>query len=105
MLAGPISQQPWLTTNGSLIVLSALFVLTLGATIWVSFLKLRLKWRIAEQNAWIDRSVSIARERSRVLEIVSSNHKLDDLLTEICASAAHLLPGTECTYSFQPEEA
>src|ERR1039457_3819754 len=103
MLNDPISQPPWFTGNHVLIILSMLFVATLATTVWVTFLRWRLKWRIAAQNAWIDRSVSIARERSRVLEIISSNHKLDDSLSEICASAVHLLPGTECSYTLQPE--
>ena len=84
-------------------ILSTLFVMTLATAVWVTYLKWRLKWRLAAQNAWIDRSVTIARERSRVLEIISSNHKLDHLLSEICASAVHLLPGTECTYNLELE--
>jgi diguanylate cyclase (GGDEF)-like protein len=103
MLNGPNSEQLWLTGNQILITLSVLSVVALATAVWVTFLKWRLKWRIAAQSAWIDRSVNIARERSRVLEIISSNQKLDDLLSEICACAAHLLPGTECTYNLQLE--
>ena len=103
MLNDPNSQQPWFTENHVLIILSMLFVVALAIAVWVTFLKWRLRWRIEAQNTWIDRSVSIARERSRVLEIISSNHKLDDLLSEICASAVHLLHDTECTYNLQLE--
>ena len=98
MLNGQNSETSWFTANHSLIILSGLFLVTLAAVVWVSYLKWRLKWRIAAQNAWIDRSASIARERSRVLEIISSNQKLDELLAEICTSAVLLLPNTECTY-------
>ena len=100
MLARPNPYAAWLASNLSLIP-GLLFIATLAAIAWVAFLKARLNWRIATQNAWINRSVSIARERSRVLEIISSNHTLDHLLSEICASAVHLLPGTECTYNLQ----
>jgi diguanylate cyclase (GGDEF)-like protein len=101
MPTGPIAEQSWFTGNQSLIILSMLFVLALA--VWVTFLKWRLKWRIAAQNAWIDRSTSIARERSRLLEIISSNHQLEELLAEICKSAVDLLPGTECSYNLQLE--
>jgi diguanylate cyclase (GGDEF)-like protein len=103
MLDGPISQQPWSTSSRMLIGLSMLFVASLATAVWVTFSKWRLKRRIAAQSSWIDRSVSIARERSRVLEIISSNQKLDELLSEICASAVQLLPGTECSYNLQLE--
>ena len=101
MPTGLIAEQPWFTGNQNLIILSMLFVLALA--VWVTFLKWRLKWRVAAQNDWIDRSVSIARERSRLLEIISSNHNLEELLAEICKSAVDLLPGTECSYSLQLE--
>lgn len=102
-LDDPNSLTMWFTANHVLMVLSVLLVVALAAAAWVTFLKLRLKRRIADQNAWIDRFVSIARERSRVLEIISSNHKLDVLLSEICASAVQLLPGTECSYHLRSE--
>lgn len=103
MLNGPNSQQPWFTENHILIILSMLFLVALASAVWVTFLKWRVKWHNAAKSAWIDRSVSIARERSRVLEIISSNQKLDVSLSAICASAVHLLPGTECSYNIQPE--
>jgi len=106
MLNGPNSQQPWFTGNHILIILiilSVLFLVALAIAVWVTFLKWRLKWHIAAKNAWIDRSVSIARERSKVLEIISSNQSLEVSLSEICASAVILLPGTECSYNIQLE--
>ena len=108
MLNSPNSQQPWFTGNHILIILiilGMLFLLALAIVVWITFLKWRLKWHTAAKNAWIDRSVGIARERSRVLEIISSNQKLDFVLSEICASAVRLLPGTECSYNIQPENA
>ena len=59
---------------------------------------------MAKQAARIDRSVFVSWERSRVLEMIGSNHKLDELLTEICKSAIALLPGTDCSYQLQLEE-
>lgn len=101
MLTGPNAHATWLSGNFSLTP-GRMFIATLAAIAWVAFLKARLNWRIAAQNAWINRSVSIARERSRVLEIISSNHKLDRVLSELCASVVTLLPGVECTYNLQP---
>ncbi|HWB31658.1 MAG TPA: bifunctional diguanylate cyclase/phosphodiesterase [Acidobacteriaceae bacterium] len=98
-----ISPNAQLSSDFSLLVVSVLFVVTLFAAVWISFLKWRLKWRMAAQRIWIDRSTAIAAERSRVLEIVSSNHRVDDLLSEICASVIRLLPGAECTYTLRPE--
>lgn len=103
MLNGPNSQQPWFTGNHILILLGMYFLVALAGGVWIAFLKWRLKGHVAAKNAWIDRSVSIARERSRVLEIISSNQKLDVSLSEICASAVNLLPGTECSYNIQLE--
>jgi diguanylate cyclase (GGDEF)-like protein len=97
------SPQLWFTGNHILIVLNMVFVVALASTVWATFLKWRVKWHIAAKNAWIDRSVSIARERGRILEIISSNQEVDVSLSEICASAVHLLPGTECSYKIQPE--
>ena len=57
-----------------------------------------LKWRRVNQTAWIDRSMIVARERSRILELISSNRPLHELLDEICKSTAALLPGVSCQY-------
>lgn len=93
-----ISELPWLTTSHVLMILWILFVVALAAATWIGFLKSRDKWQRESQAAWIDRSISIARERSRVLEMISSNHKLDELLKAICACAINLLPGIDCSY-------
>jgi diguanylate cyclase (GGDEF)-like protein len=103
MLNGPNPQQTWFTGNHMLIILGMYFLVALAGGVWIAFLKWRLKWHVAAQSAWIDRSVSIARERSRVLEIISSNQKLEVSLSEICASAVLLLPGTECRYNILTE--
>ncbi len=103
MSTGPISSQLWLTVGHILLILSPLGVAALATAIWAAFLKSRHKWRIEVQNTLLDRSATIARERSRILEIISSSHKLDHLLAEICASAVLLLPGTECSYNLQFE--
>jgi len=96
-----ILEPQWFTVDHLLAVLGLVFVVALVTTVWVVYLKWRLKWRLASQAAWIDRSGIIARERSRVLEMISSNHKLEELLTEICGCAVNLLPGTNCSYDLQ----
>src|SRR5580698_3880709 len=96
-----ISESQWLTVDHLLTLLSALFLVAVAAAVWVAYLKWRLKWRLASQAAWIDRTGIIARERSRVLEMISSNRKLEELLTEICGCAVSLLPGTNCSYDLQ----
>lgn len=96
-----ILEPQWFTVDHLLAILGLLSLVALATAVWVVYLKWRLKWRLATQAAWIDRSGIIARERSRVLEMVSSNHKLDELLTEICACAVNLLPGTDCSYDLQ----
>jgi diguanylate cyclase (GGDEF)-like protein len=104
MLNGPSPQhQQWFTGNHILVILGTYFLVALAGGVWIAFLKWRLKGHMAAKNAWIDRSVNIARERSRVLEIISSNQKLDVSLSAICASAVQLLPGTECSYNIQLE--
>jgi diguanylate cyclase (GGDEF)-like protein len=103
MLNGPNPPQTWFTGNHILILLGMYLLVALAGGVWIALLKWRLKRHIATKNAWIDRSVSIARERSRVLEIISSNQKLDVLLSEICASAVLLLPDTKCSYNLQLE--
>jgi diguanylate cyclase (GGDEF)-like protein len=91
----------WLNGNGWLIVVSSLSLVAAAATTWAAYLKWRLQWRLATESAWIDRSGSVARERSRILEIISSNQELEKILTEICAGAVNLLPGTDCSYNLQ----
>jgi diguanylate cyclase (GGDEF)-like protein len=89
-----ISKPSWYTVEHLLELLGALIVMALAIAVWAAL----LKRRVVNQTAWIDRSVIIARERSRILEMISSNHTLEELLAEICKSTMDMLPGSECLY-------
>ena len=90
-----ISSPSWLTVQHLFELLGVLGLMALAVGVWAAL----LKRRVASQTAWIDRSVTIASERSRILEKISSNHSLEEMLTEICASTMGLLPKTTCVYS------
>ena len=96
-----LSQPSWFTREHFTEFLGGLTILAFAIAIWAAF----LKRRVSNQTAWIDRSVTIARERSRILEMITSNHMLEELLTEICKSTAELLPGAECSYYLHLDDA
>jgi len=100
MNSGKGLMDSWFKISYFVQVLFALGVLALGAAVWAAV----LRWRVANQNAWIDRSVTIARERSRILELISTNHSLPEVLQEICDSTMGLLPGTDCSYALHIED-
>jgi diguanylate cyclase (GGDEF)-like protein len=89
-----ISKPSWYTVQHLLELLGALVIMALAIAVWAAL----LKRRVVNQTAWIDRSMIIARERSRILEMISSNHTLEELLQEICDSTMEMLPGAECLY-------
>jgi diguanylate cyclase (GGDEF)-like protein len=101
---GAGSQASWFSLQHFIEGMFGLGVLALGAAGWATV----LRWRVANQNAWIDRSVTLARERSRILELISTNHSLEEVLQEICTSTMKLVPGTDCSFQLdiagQPNE-
>jgi len=94
-----VSQPSWFTFQHLLNLVFVISTIALVITIRAAF----LKWRKVNQTAWIDRSMIIARERSRILELISSNYPLNELLDEICSSTTKLLPGSDCSYTLQFE--
>jgi diguanylate cyclase (GGDEF)-like protein len=90
-----ISNPSWFTVAHLLELLGVLLIAVLG----IAVKAMLLKSRVVNQTAWISRSMILARERSRILEMISSNLPLDQLLEEICKSTRELLPGAECVYS------
>jgi diguanylate cyclase (GGDEF)-like protein len=94
-----ISKPSWFTVRHFLFILFGLGILALAVAVWAAF----LKWRAVNRLAWIDRSMIVARERSRILEMISSNRTLDELLQEICKTTMDLLPGADCQYQLHPE--
>jgi diguanylate cyclase (GGDEF)-like protein len=94
-----ISNPSWFTVAHLLELLGLLIIAALG----IAVKAMLLKWRVVNQTAWISRSMILARERSRILEMISSNTTLDELLSEICQSTRELLPGAECSYNLLAE--
>jgi diguanylate cyclase (GGDEF)-like protein len=91
-----IAEPSWWTVRHLVEVLGVLLVLAIATAICAILLRIRL----IEQTIRIKRSMSVARERSRILELISSNQTPDVLLREICNAVMLLLPGTECSYFF-----
>jgi diguanylate cyclase (GGDEF)-like protein len=87
-------QASWFTLKHVLYIILALSVIALIVTIRAAF----LKWRTVNQTAWIDRSMMVARERGRILEMISANRPLPESVQEICQSAQELLPGSVCRH-------
>ena len=92
-----ISRAPWFNPQHILGIALVLLIVGLMYTIRAYF----LKWQTVNQTAWIDRSMMVARERSRILEMISANRPLSESLAEICVSAELLLPGASCRHSLE----
>jgi diguanylate cyclase (GGDEF)-like protein len=99
-----ISEASWFTLPHYLFLLGAGLTVALGIFAFFYARHAVIRWRDRSQAAWIDRSMVIARERSRILEMISSNHKLEELLSEICKSTMQLLPGSHCGFSLQIQD-
>ncbi len=89
-----VSKPSWWTKKHLVQLLEVLILLALAVTAWAVI----LRRRVIQQTARIERSMIMARERSRILEKISSNQAPDVLLSEICASVMSLLPGVSCSY-------
>jgi diguanylate cyclase (GGDEF)-like protein len=89
-----IVRSSWFTLQHILYIVLALSTISLIFTIRAAF----LKWQSVNRTAWIDRSMMVARERSRILEMISANRPLDESLAEICKAAEGLLPGAVCRH-------
>ena len=96
-----ISQPSWWTVRHLIQILGALLLLGLAITAWAVI----LRSRVIQQTSRLERSMMLARERSRILEKISSNHGADALLSNICASVMALLPGVSCSYRLHDGEA
>ena len=92
-----IAEPSWWTVR-HLLELLAIF---LAVAILIAAWALLLRQRLVDQTMRIQRSMSIARERSRILEKINSSPTPDALLTVICDAVVSLLPGVECSYLFE----
>ena len=95
-----VSQPSWWTVQHLIEILGALLLTALAITAWAVI----LRRRVIQQTARLERSMMLARERSRILEKISSNHAEDVLLSNICASVMALLPGVSCSYHLHDVE-
>lgn len=82
-------------------------IFVVGLLVGVSFLIMSwaviLRRRVANQTATIERTMSLERARSRVLEAINSEKPLDQILEEIRSSFETLVPGLRscCTVTDQ----
>ena len=94
-----ISRPSWLTLGRLLAIFGAV---TLGiAGIWIR--ATFVKWRKEHEKAWSERARAIARERTRLLEMIGSDMKLNEMLGEMCKSVMELLPGVVCEFALRSE--
>lgn len=87
-----VARPPWYTLQHLLYLVLAASLLGLAMTVRGVF----VSWRKVNQTAWINRSMQVARERSRILEMIGANRPLQESLVEICKAAEELLPGAHC---------
>jgi diguanylate cyclase (GGDEF)-like protein len=92
-----LAEPSWWTVRHLLELLAVFLVVAIVIAGWA----LLLRQRLVVQTNRIQRSMAIARERSRILEKISSCHTPEELLTAICDTVASLLPGVECSYLFE----
>lgn len=90
-----ISNPSWYNVRHLIELLAGLITVAMVIGVWAFM----LRRRVVHQTAWISRSMIIAGERSRILEMISSNHSLDEILQVSCDSVSRLLPPVTCTYS------
>lgn len=90
LLAAP----SWWTIRHLAVLLSCLLAFAIIIAFWAVILRIQM----SKQSERIKRSMLLESERSRILEKISENLPLPEILSEICASAENLLPGTRCEY-------
>ena len=95
-----LSKPSWWTIRHLVEALSALAF----ASCTLAICTMILRRRLFRQNERIQRSMAIAFERTKILEIISSNQAIDFVLSEMCKSVMALLPGTGCSYFLLPQE-
>ncbi len=88
----------WWTVSHLLRVLAGLFAASLLVAIWA----IALRRRVSRQNRRIERTVLFEKERSRLLELISSEAPLEPLLRDICAFVESFAPGLRPRCSLYP---
>jgi diguanylate cyclase (GGDEF)-like protein len=95
-----LAAPSWWTVAHLVELLSLVALLALGTAIWA----LALRRRNVRQTVRIQRSMTVAQERSRILEHISSNTSPNIVLSEICNSVRQLLPDFDCVYFLEGAE-
>ncbi len=95
-----LARPSWWNVTHLLITGSGLLGMTALTLGWIAV----LRRRVAKQTAQIERSMRVERERSRLLERINSEVPLEELLNDVCASIASLVPGACCLYTLGEEK-
>jgi diguanylate cyclase (GGDEF)-like protein len=93
-----LSRPSWWTIPHLVELLGALAFSAVALATWTMI----LKKRVLRQSGRIQRSMTVACERTRILEMISSNQTPDLVLSEMCKSVMALLPGAKCSYYLHP---
>ena len=94
-----LARTSWWNVQHLLMVVGTLLALFLLILVWVVV----LRRRVANQTGQIERSIRVERQRSRLLEEISSDTPLGPLLEDICASIGALVPGLRCSCTLVEE--
>ena len=94
-----LARTSWWNVQHLLMVAGTLLALFLLILAWVVV----LRRRVANQTGQIERSIRVERQRSRLLEEISSDTPLEPLLADICASIGALVPGLRCSCTLVEE--
>ncbi len=95
-----LAYPSWWTAKHLGLAGGGLLGITASILMWVAV----LRRRVANQTEQIECSMRVERERSRLLEQINSEMPLDELLQDICATVASLVPGARCSYVLHGEE-
>ncbi len=87
-----LRRPSWWTVSHLLGVLTGLFAVSLLVAIWA----IALRRRVSRQNERIARTVLFEKERSRLLEAISSEAPLEGVLREVCGLVELFAPGLHC---------
>ena len=89
-----LSTPSWFNVGHLVGLLGALSVLALAVGGWAML----LRHRVRQQTERIERSMLIAKQRSALIEMISSSRPLCDLVPGICDCVSQLLPDTTCVW-------
>ncbi len=93
-----VQRAPWWTVAHLSFVLGGLLLLSVGITVWA----FALRRHVALQNVRIAKTVDLEKQRSRLLEAITSDTPLEQVLSDICALIALYAPGLQCFCAVAP---